>query len=95
MGTVERAREAQADGPGSKVDSAGKAAPPTVEIRLNGEPRRIPAGTTVAGLLRLLGIQGDRVAVELNRAIVRRPDWEAAAIGHDAAVEVVHFVGGG
>lgn len=95
MVTVERARAAQADLPGSRVDSAGKAAPPAIDIRLNGDPRRIPVGTTVAGLLRLLGIQGDRVAVELNRCIVRRPDWETAAIGHDAAVEVVHFVGGG
>lgn len=95
MVTVERARAAQGEGLGSKLSHGGSPAPPAIEIRLNGDPRRIPAGTTVAGLLRLLGIQGDRVAVELNRAIVRRPDWEAAAIGHDAAVEVVHFVGGG
>jgi len=69
--------------------------PATIEIRLNGEPRRVPVGTTVAGLLRLLEIQGDRVAVELDRTIVRRPDWEATAIGPEAGVELVHFVGGG
>lgn len=94
MVAVERARAAQADVLGSRVDSVGDAAP-SIDIRLNGESRRIPAGTTVAGLLRLLGIQDDRVAVELNRAIVRRPDWDAAAVGQDASVEVVHFVGGG
>jgi thiamine biosynthesis protein ThiS len=80
---------------GSEMKSGGEAAPVSIEIRLNGEPRRIPAGTTVAGLLKLLGIQGDRVAVELNRSIVRRTDWDAAAIEPQAGVEVVHFVGGG
>jgi thiamine biosynthesis protein ThiS len=95
MVAVERLAAAQADGLGSKVDNGGNAAPPAIEIRLNGEPRRIPTGMTVAGLLRLLDIEGDRVAVELNRSIVRRTGWETSAIEPDAAVEVVHFVGGG
>lgn len=95
MVAVERVAPVHAGARGSKVDNGGAVVSPAIEIRLNGESRRIPAGTTVAGLLQLLEIQGDRVAVELNRSIVRRPDWETAAIGQDAAVEVVHFVGGG
>lgn len=75
--------------------SCDDASPQSVEIALNGERRRVPAGTTVGGLLELLEIQGDRVAVELNRSIVRRPDWHAAVIEPDSTVELVHFVGGG
>jgi thiamine biosynthesis protein ThiS len=46
-------------------------------------------------LLHFLEIHADRVAVELNRSIVRKPEWEASAIQAGDEVEVVHFVGGG
>jgi thiamine biosynthesis protein ThiS len=67
----------------------------TIGIVLNGEARRVPAGLDVAGLLKFLEIDGGRVAVELNREIVRKPDWESAAVAEGATVEVVWFVGGG
>lgn len=66
-----------------------------IGIVLNGEARRVPAGLDVAGLLKFLEIDGGRVAVELNREIVRKPDWESAAVAEGAQVEVVWFVGGG
>lgn len=67
----------------------------TIEIVLNGEARRVPEGLNIAGLLKFLEIEGARVAVELNREIVRKPAWEATAIGAGARLEVVWFVGGG
>jgi len=67
----------------------------TIGIVLNGEARRVPAGLDVAGLLKFLEIDGGRVAVELNREIVRKPDWESAVVAEGAQVEVVWFVGGG
>lgn len=67
----------------------------TVGIVLNGDPRRVPEGLNVAGLLQFLEIDGGRVAVELNREIVRKPDWESAEVLDGAQVEVVWFVGGG
>jgi sulfur carrier protein len=66
-----------------------------IGIVLNGEPRRIPQGLNVAGLLKFLEIEGGKVAVELNREIVRKPEWESANVGEGAQVEVVWFVGGG
>ena len=66
-----------------------------IEIRLNGETRQTPEGLTIVGLLQFLDIHSDRVAVELNRAIVRKPDWEATRIESGAEGEVVHFVSGG
>jgi sulfur carrier protein len=67
----------------------------TIEIILNGEPRQIPQGLSVAGLLAHIGIVADRVAVELNRTIVRKPDWCSTAVPDCAHIEVVQFVGGG
>ena len=67
----------------------------TVQIVLNGESRDVPIGLTVAGLLAWLNMDASRVAVELNREIVRQPEWATALIAQGAQVEVVWFVGGG
>lgn len=66
-----------------------------IEIQLNGEKTRVPAGLTVAGLLRHLELDSGRVAIEVARELVRRPEWESCRIEAGAAVEIVHFVGGG
>jgi thiamine biosynthesis protein ThiS len=63
--------------------------PHDILIRLNGNQRRVQAGTTVASLL------AERVAVEVDREIVRRADWEGKGLTPGVAVEIVHFVGGG
>jgi sulfur carrier protein len=64
-------------------------------IVINGDATRVPAGLNVEGLLRHLQIDVDRVAVELNREIVRKPEWPASAIEDGAQLEIVWFVGGG
>jgi thiamine biosynthesis protein ThiS len=67
----------------------------TIEVAVNGQPKRVPAGLNVTGLLAALGVEGSRVAVELNRAIVRKPEWDSTAIDEGAKIEIVWFVGGG
>lgn len=66
-----------------------------IEIRLNGETVQVPEGLDITGLLSHLEIHSDRVTVELNRTIVRKPEWDTRAIEPGAEVEIVHFVGGG
>jgi thiamine biosynthesis protein ThiS len=66
-----------------------------ISIMINGESREVPANQCVAALLDWLRIASDRVAVELNRSIVRKRDWEKAAVGNGARIEIVEFVGGG
>jgi thiazole synthase len=63
-------------------------------ITLNGEPRRTPANT-IADLVRELELAPEKVAVELNGAIIPRSTLEAATLGAGDALEIVHFVGGG
>ena len=64
-------------------------------ITLNGEPRRVPAPSTLDGLLRHLDLDPRMVVVEHNRRIVRRPELAGIALAAGDSVELVHFVGGG
>jgi thiamine biosynthesis protein ThiS len=66
-----------------------------IQIVVNGQLRSAPKGQSVIELLAWLGIDGARVAVELNRSIVRRDDWEKTEVGEGANLEIVQFVGGG
>jgi sulfur carrier protein len=67
----------------------------TIEIVLNGDPRNVPVGLSVLALLGHLSVPADRVAVELNRQILRRTDWATQPVVEGSHVEIVHFVGGG
>jgi len=66
-----------------------------IEIRLNGETRSLPTPLNIAELLDLFSLPKDRVAVERNRSIVGKQDWERVILTHGDDLEVVTFVGGG
>lgn len=66
-----------------------------VQILLNGDRRELPAPLTVRALLESLSIDARVVAVEVNRAVVRRHDHEKTWVTDGAEVEIVSFVGGG
>ena len=66
-----------------------------LEIRVNGEQRRVPPGVSVAAMLRELGIDPLRVAVERNLEIVPRATLEHVPVETGDTFEIVHFVGGG
>jgi thiazole synthase len=67
------------------------------ELRLtvNGELRKTDPGTTVAALLRSMGIDPARVAVERNRDVVPRATWADAGLVDGDKIEIVAFIGGG
>ncbi len=67
----------------------------TVEIVVNGQKRTVPDGATVEAVLLLLEVPLERVAVELDRRIVRRPEWASTPVQGGAQLEIVQFVGGG
>jgi thiamine biosynthesis protein ThiS len=66
-----------------------------MQVRINGELREIPEGTTITGLLAQLGVKAGRVAVELNETVVTKDRYEQQRIGAGDSVEIVAFVGGG
>ncbi|HZR29359.1 MAG TPA: sulfur carrier protein ThiS [Terriglobales bacterium] len=68
-----------------------------MNLTINGEPHEFPelSMTLSTLVLEKLGMKGDRVAVELNREIVRRGQWESTVLRDGDRLEIVHFVGGG
>jgi thiamine biosynthesis protein ThiS len=62
---------------------------------INGETREVPEGVRLDHLLELFSLPASRVAVEVNRSVVRRVDWPAIEVSEGDRIEVVHFVGGG
>ena len=64
-------------------------------IFLNGEARELDSQKTVSELLDVFSLPKQRVAIELNRQVIRRQDWEKTEVADQDKIEVVHFVGGG
>ncbi len=65
------------------------------EITINGEKHGIAHEATLLDVVRGLNLEPDRVAIELNRTIVRREEWMSTTFADGSEIEVVQFVGGG
>ena len=66
-----------------------------MNVIVNGETREMPADTTLSAMIELLGLPDERIAIELNKAVIRRSRWDEAVLSDGDAIEIVHFVGGG
>ncbi len=67
----------------------------SIEVVINGQPRTVNQGTTIAGLIGELGLAGKPVAVERNREVVPRAQHAATELAAGDRLELVTFVGGG
>jgi sulfur carrier protein len=66
-----------------------------IAIQLNGEPFSADSGTSVAKLIQSLELRPSRIAVEINRAVVPKAQFERTIINDGDEVEIINFVGGG
>ena len=66
-----------------------------ITIMVNGQPQATDEDQTVWGLLEQLQLDPARVAVELDRRIVKQPLWRETTLRAGAQIEIVQFVGGG
>ena len=64
-------------------------------IRVNGEHRRIMGPMSVAEMIREIGLDPGRVAVERNLAVVPRSLLGEVAVEDGDDYEIVRIVGGG
>jgi sulfur carrier protein len=64
-------------------------------IEINGEPREMAEGTTIAALLRELDVAQPQVAVEVNLELVPRARHSETVLKAGDRLEVVTLVGGG
>jgi len=67
----------------------------SLAIRVNGEPRQVPGGISIAQMLGELGLDPVRVAVERNLEVVPRSTLADVPVADGDEYEIVHFVGGG
>ena len=66
-----------------------------MKLQINGEEKTFDAPLTLAALIAAMGLKTDRVAVELNRDIAPRDQWDKTNLSDGDRLEIVHFVGGG
>lgn len=66
-----------------------------MRVYVNGEAKEFSAPLSLSELITQLELPVARIAVELNRQVVRRNDWSATMLNDQDRLEIVHFVGGG
>jgi len=66
-----------------------------MEVIVNGEKREIASEMNLNELLANLALPRERIAVELNKEVVRKNDWETIRVKDADKIEIIHFVGGG
>ncbi len=66
-----------------------------MKIFINGEIKDFSVETNLFDLLKNLDLPTERVAIELNKQVIRRKNWETTDVKDADKIEIVHFVGGG
>ncbi len=67
----------------------------SVQVKINGEPRELPDGSTIAQAVAELITTSAGVAAAVNGEVVPRGSWAATPLRDDDLVEVVTAVQGG
>ena len=66
-----------------------------MRVVINGETKEIVNKVSLSELLKHFSLSDERVAIELNKEVVRKKDWENIKINEADKIEIIHFVGGG
>jgi sulfur carrier protein len=67
----------------------------TIEVKLNGEPRELPEGTTVAQAVAELTALASGIAAAVNGDVIPRGSWADTLLRAGDQIEVVTAVQGG
>jgi sulfur carrier protein len=66
-----------------------------MNLTVNGEPKVFEGLADLSGLVRALGLDGRKVAIERNLEIVPRSAYGRTPLADGDRIEIVHFIGGG
>ena len=66
-----------------------------MRVFVNGESKELSGTPCLSELITQLDLPAARVAVEVNRVVVRRKEWSNTMLHDGDQIEIVHFVGGG
>ncbi|HKH91025.1 MAG TPA: sulfur carrier protein ThiS [Gemmatimonadaceae bacterium] len=70
--------------------------PSTIALTVNGDPRTVAPGISLADFLASLKLDPRMVVIEHNRTILRdRGAYASLILMNGDVLEIVHFVGGG
>ncbi|WP_343343293.1 sulfur carrier protein ThiS [Sphingomicrobium sp. XHP0239] len=83
------------EGPSARAAISSMSLDPTLAVRVNGDHRRVKPETSIAQLVRDIGLDPHRVAVERNLEVVPRGTLDEVCVEDGDEYEIVHFVGGG
>lgn len=75
--------------------ASGASVGTSLELKVNGRPLQVPGGTTLAGLLRILDVPLEGVALAVNRSVVPRSGLVDHVLEDGDTVELIQAVGGG
>ena len=66
-----------------------------IQIQVNGSKKTIRSGLSLVDLIGILKLESGQIAIEVNRVIVKKENWNELILQENDVVEIVHFVGGG
>ena len=66
-----------------------------MRVFVNGDEKNFGSDISLSDLIKQLDLPVARIAIELNREVVRRSDWDSTMLKDEDRIEIVHFVGGG
>jgi len=66
-----------------------------MKLQINGTEQQFSSSLTAAQLVEYLGLQGRRIAMEVNQEIVPRSGYPDYVLQDNDRVEIIHAVGGG
>ena len=66
-----------------------------MEIILNGAAKQVPQQSSIKDLLAEIGVLGERVAIELNQAVVPKSEYASRQLQAADQIEIIQAVGGG
>ena len=66
-----------------------------MKVYVNGELKELSGTPSLIELVEQLELPANRIAIELNREVVRRSEWDSTMLKDEDRIEIVHFVGGG
>lgn len=81
--------------PKTTPETADQSSPAAIHVTVNGEERRLSAGTTLADFLADSNVPARFIAVAVNREVIRRQDHAHVVLRGGDTLEIVRMVGGG
>jgi sulfur carrier protein len=66
-----------------------------IDIEVNGEARRVATWTTLLELVAQLELEGQQLALAVNRSVVPRQVWRQHVLLAQDKIEIVRAIGGG